>query len=140
MGGSGYPLLCPYGGHFPSQALGALGFSVGASGTYYYSNYTVVLSQTAPPDCSDEGPFRPGIFFVFQGYPPIQPGIYGVQGGFPTSATLFDQSGAAANAVGGYILFSDVNDGGFAAGGFDLQFPGGSNGEVWGSLYATTCH
>jgi hypothetical protein len=137
MGRSGYPLLCPYGGHFPSQALGTLGFSVGAAGTFYDSNYTVVLSQTAPPHCSDYGRTKQDLFFIFQGYPPIQPGIYDV--GYPTSATLFDQGGAAANAVDGYVLFSDVNDGGFAAGGFDLQFSSGSSGEVWGSFYAPTC-
>jgi hypothetical protein len=142
MGRSGYPLLCPYGGHLPSQALGTLGFSVGATGTYYYSNYTVVLSHTAPPDCSDDGPFRPGLFFVFQGYPPIEPGIYDVAevaGGMPAAAALYEPNGEGSNAVGGYIVFSDVNDGGFAAGGFDLRYAGGPTGEVSGSFYAPTC-
>src|ERR1700722_14842527 len=89
------PALCPNGGHAPSEVLGALGFTVAASGQSQNSNYTVILSRTAPADCSEVGPLEihvPGLYMFFvPGEDGFIPGFYQIGGNSPY-AILVDPS------------------------------------------------
>ncbi len=128
------PVLCPDGGSHPSSVLGALGFSVGASGSRFDTSLTVNLALSSSLACLQTGTL-PGLSLVLPGSPAIQPGLFEVGA---AQATLDEQSTGELNASGGYVLLSAVSATG-ASGSFDLQFGAGAANEVWGAFNAPIC-
>ncbi len=135
--GSG-PILCPDGGHASSTVLGALGFAVGGSGVAPSSTLTLTLSRDASSACLGAGA-APGLSFLLGpgSESTLVGGLFqiGPGGG---SALLDDPNAGPLTATAGYVMLTELSDAG-VAGSFDVQFPGGSNGEVWGAIDAPVC-
>jgi hypothetical protein len=127
------PTLCPDGGNLPSSVLGSLGFTVGRSGEQLSSGtLSVTLARSAPSACNGDTA-APGLSLLL----PADAKSLAIYPIGPASATLVDPSLGTLDATGGYVVLTEATGSG-VAGGFDLEFSGGS-AEIWGTFNAPAC-